>query len=260
MSWLQKTRFTADRAWQAWNKTSNLWDIQKRSCPSLCYNEEREKEIPLESWNINQYETCKKENADHFTHTKHCLSSCLWTWDMFHTCGTVRPMKGWWEQSQRVYNSTAGNSHALAIISLLVPEARFPGTQPGDTGRRAAHVPSTCRAADIGDGNEHAAPWQSTELPGRASTRPGIQILQWTPRPFQHISVSASQSLKGNSFLAVGAHSLLMRCSKEVMNTLETTEEIEFPLSFSCSVTNKAGTSNWIRKKYWSSVFFSPVQ
>lgn len=96
----------------------------RREAVHFCATMKREKEIPLQSWNINQYKTCKKENADHFTHTKHCLSSCLWTWDMFHTCGTVRPMKGRWEQSQCVYNSTAGNSHALAIISLLVPEAQ----------------------------------------------------------------------------------------------------------------------------------------
>lgn len=251
MSWLQVQIYS--RAWQAWNKTSNQWDIQKRSCPSQCYNEEREanptgelehqpvwdeqKGKPL---SLYTYKTLAKQLPVNLVHVPHLWHSAT------HE-GLMRTEPTCIQQHGRE-QSCLGNH--LLTCSWCPTIARFPGTQPGDTGRRAAHVPSTRRVADIRDGNEHAAPWQSTELPGRASTRPGIQILEWTPRPFQHISVSASQFVKGNSFLAVGAHSLLMRCSKEVTNTLETPEEIKFPLSFSCSVTNEAGTSNWVRKKY----------
>lgn len=57
-------------------------------------------------------------------------------------------------------------------------------------------------------------------------------------------------------FFAVGMHSLLMWCSREVIDILKTTEEIKFPIIFSCSVRNKAGVSDWVRKKYWSKVLF----
>lgn len=42
--------------------------------------------------------------------------------------------------------------------------------------------------------------------------------------------------------------------SREVMNILKTTAEIKFPIIFPRSVTNKAGNSDWVRKKYWSTV------
>lgn len=59
---------------------------------------------------------------------------------------------------------------------------------------------------------------------------------------------------RGGFFFVMGMHSLLMWCSREVMNILKTTAEIKFPIIFPRSVTNKAGNSDWVRKKYWSTV------
>lgn len=120
--------------------------------------------------------------------------------------------------------------------------------QVPNTWRSVAHVPLTHRAA--------TSTQQRTRRSGRVGTRLRMKILQGTQRPFQHISISVSLHTEGNFFFAVGMHSLLMWCSREVIDILKTTEEIKFPIIFSCSVRNKAGVSDWVRKKYWSKVLF----